>query len=177
MGFINIILLLLAYEAWGEQVKKKVWTDEELKKVLEKEVVKRLDKLTGNNAISFSRELLKREKEIKIGELELKKQHEQLAMNQKELEKKLALFIQSQNKLIGCMENVEKVKGKRIGHMVNVISNMRPQAAAEVLGIQDANVSVKILELLPAAKVSKIFNFMDREKSARLQKQYMTMKK
>ena len=177
MGIFSIILFLLAFNVWGEQEKEKAWTMEEFKKALDEEVGKKLGRLTGDNAISFSRELLKREKEMKIEELELKKQREQLMMDRKELSKKLAIFLKSQNKIIGCMDGAEEAKGKRIGHMVDVISNMRPKAAAGVLAVQDVNISVKILELLPAAKVSKIFNLMDKEISARLQKQYMTMKK
>ena len=61
--------------------------------------------------------------------------------------------------------------------MVDVISGMRPQSAADVLSVQDVDISVKILGDLPPEKVSKIFNSMDKEISARLQKQFMSMKK
>ena len=61
--------------------------------------------------------------------------------------------------------------------MVDVISAMRPQNAADVLSVQDADISVQILEKLDPTKISKIFNSMDKEISARLQKQFMNMKK
>ena len=61
--------------------------------------------------------------------------------------------------------------------MVEVISGMKPQNAADVLAIQDPELSVRILSLLESQKTSKIFNLMDKEVSARLQKQFLQMKK
>ncbi|HXH31227.1 MAG TPA: hypothetical protein VNJ01_10480 [Bacteriovoracaceae bacterium] len=37
--------------------------------------------------------------------------------------------------------------------------------------------AVKILQQIDAKKASKIFNFMDKEVSAKIQKQYLLMKK
>jgi flagellar motility protein MotE (MotC chaperone) len=61
--------------------------------------------------------------------------------------------------------------------MVEVISGMKPQSAADVLAVQDPDLSVRILGQLEAQKASKIFNLMDKEVSARLQKQFLQMKK
>ena len=61
--------------------------------------------------------------------------------------------------------------------VVEVISGMRPQNAADLLSVQESDLAVKILGQLDPAKVSKIFNLMDKEISAKLQKQFMTMKK
>ena len=61
--------------------------------------------------------------------------------------------------------------------MVEIISGMKPVMAGNVLSVQDSDIAVKILSELPAMKISKIFNSMDKEISARLQKQYMNMKK
>ena len=144
---------------------------------LREEVAKQLKKWSTHKGAFFTKELLDREKKIQLKELELKKQKEQFQKNQQEFEKKLQAFLKEQSKLIGCLDRSKKDAGKRIHHMVSVISNMRPQAAADVLGIQDMDISVRILGLLDAKKVSRIFNVMDKEKSARLQKQYMTMKK
>ena len=47
----------------------------------------------------------------------------------------------------------------------------------QVLSTQDADISVKILEKIDPTKASKIFNLMDKEVSARLQKQYLNMQK
>jgi flagellar motility protein MotE (MotC chaperone) len=54
---------------------------------------------------------------------------------------------------------------------------MKPQKAAELLSVQDSDISVKILELIKPERASKIFNLMDKEVSARLQKQYLNMAK
>ena len=86
-------------------------------------------------------------------------------------------FLKDQNRILGCInENAKKVED-RIRHIVRIISGMRPNVAAQVLSVQDAGLSVKILGMLEPVKVSKIFNLMDKEISARLQKQYMTMKR
>ena len=61
--------------------------------------------------------------------------------------------------------------------MVEVISNMRPQAAAQLLSVQENDIALKILGALDSVKVSKIFNLMTKEISSRLQKQYINMKR
>ena len=50
-------------------------------------------------------------------------------------------------------------------------------SAADILAIQDPDLSVRILAELDSTKMSKIFNLMDKEVSARLQKQFLQMKK
>ncbi|MCY4523622.1 MAG: hypothetical protein OXB84_02665 [Halobacteriovoraceae bacterium] len=178
MKIISMILIFLIYPCWGKDSDKEKWLkSEDFTKAVEDEVQKKFNKLRGINNVDFSWELLKREKEIKIGELELKKQREQLVLDQQELQKKLSTFLKSQKNFISCIEEKGKEKSKRIGHMVDVISKMNSKAAAKMLGTQDPSVSVKILERLKAEKISKIFNYMDKEISTRLQKQYMTMKK
>ena len=61
--------------------------------------------------------------------------------------------------------------------MVDVVSGMKPQTAADLLSQQDPSLAVKIMGELDAVKVAKIFNLMKKEISAKLQKQYMTLKK
>ena len=63
----------------------------------------------------------------------------------------------------------------RVKQLVNVISNMKPKKAADLLAVQDSGISVKIIERIDPQKASKIFNLMDKEVSARLQKQYLNM--
>ena len=58
-----------------------------------------------------------------------------------------------------------------------MLSGMKPDAAAQVLSVQDPLIAVKMISKLDSAKVSKIFNKMDKEVSARLQKQFLTMQK
>ena len=73
------------------------------------------------------------------------------------------------------MEDHEKTQLLRVKQLVSVISNMRPQKAAELLSVQESQISVKLLQKIDPEKASKIFNLMDKEVSARLQKQYLNM--
>ena len=107
----------------------------------------------------------------------MKKREEFLVVNQKHFEKRVKDLLQEQGKILGCMDANKKKESDRVRHMVRVISNMKPNNAAQVLSVQDANITVVILGMLDPIKVSKIFNLMDKEISARLQKQYLTMKK
>jgi flagellar motility protein MotE (MotC chaperone) len=160
-----------------EKVTGKTYTKVELDAEVAKLLEKSLKKVTGKNLVGFSKELLKKEKTLLLKESELEKQSKQLDLNNLDLEKKLISFQSKQQRLIGCLDGIDKQKSKRIGHMVDVISGMRPKSAADVLSVQDAEISVKILAKLAPDKVSKIFNSMDKEISARLQKQYMNMKR
>jgi flagellar motility protein MotE (MotC chaperone) len=54
---------------------------------------------------------------------------------------------------------------------------MKADKAAQVLAIQDPEITMKILGKLESKTVSRIFNLMDKEISARIQKQFMTMKR
>jgi flagellar motility protein MotE (MotC chaperone) len=54
---------------------------------------------------------------------------------------------------------------------------MKPDKAAEVLSVQESDIAVRILQAIDSKKASKIFNFMDKEISAKLQRQYLLMKK
>ena len=86
-------------------------------------------------------------------------------------------FEGDQRKVLGCIEKNEQDSKKRISQLVEVISNMKPDKASQILSVQDAEISVQILTLIDPIKASKIFNLMDKEVSARLQKQYLHMKK
>ena len=99
-------------------------------------------------------------------------------MLKKDFRSKIKLFRDEQDKVIGCVRDNEKdASKKRIDHIVKVISGMKPANAAEVLTVQDSGISVQIISKLNPEKVSKIFNLMDKEISARLQKSYINMKK
>lgn len=98
-------------------------------------------------------------------------------MNIEHFEKRVKEVVNQQEKVLGCVDNNSKAETDRVRHMVRIISNMKPNQSAQVLSVQDADITVKILGLLEPDKVSKIFNLMDKEISARLQKQYLTMKK
>ena len=160
-----------------EMEKKKYYSKEEFRNAVHIELEKKLEKLVDGKLLELSRELLKKEDELSQKELELERRAEQVKLNGQELNKKIREFKSQQTKFIGCLENQEKLANKRVGHMVEIIAGMKPQNAADILSVQDPGLSVQILSKLDAAKVSKIFNVMKKEISARLQKQYMNMKK
>ena len=159
------------------KVATKAYTDEEFKKAVNDELIKQQKRMGQDNLVEFSQELLKKEEQLKVKEMEISKREEQLSINMKEFEKKINEFQAKQNKIIGCLDENDKNKNQRITHMVNTISGMKPATAAEILSVQDAEIAVKILGQLDSDKVAKIFNLMNKEISARLQKQYMDMKK
>ena len=172
-----VFFLALALEAQDEKIYSQKEFDESVKKKVEEGIRKKMDKIRPENIMNFSRQLIKKEKSLQNRSSVLSKKEEHLMFMSKELEEKISDFEAKQKTLIACIEKLDHEKNNRIKHMVNVISGMRPKHAADMLSIQEATLAVKIMGMLQSEKVSKIFNLMDKEISARLQKQYMTMKK
>lgn len=156
---------------------KREYTEDEFKAAVLEEATKLMKKAGSAHLVDFSKELLEKEEGIKVKELAVKKEQEELAMNQADFKKKLVEFQDSQKKFLGCVDEKSAQADKRVSQMVDVISGMKPQNAADVLTVQDPDLSVRILSQLDSTKASKIFNLMDKEVSARLQKQFLQMKK
>ncbi len=156
---------------------KRLYTEEEFKKAVMTEAEKMMKKAGSGHLVDFSNELLQKEDVLKVKELTLQKKEEQLKVNTAEFQKKLLEFQDAQKKFLGCIDSQNEKAEKRVSQMVEVISGMKPQSAADVLAVQDPELSVRILGMLEAQKASKIFNLMDKEVSAKLQKQFMQMKK
>ena len=102
---------------------------------------------------------------------------EQLKVAESTLETKIKDFEKSQSKLLACLDESKGETQKRISGLVTMISNMKPLKAADVLSVQDSKISIQILEKIDPKRASKIFNLMDKEVSARLHKQYLTMRR
>ncbi|CAM9952298.1 unnamed protein product, partial [Chrysoparadoxa australica] len=160
-----------------KDAKVKTYSEKVLLDAVEKEFDNRLSRYKPKNLVNLSKEYMKKERALDLREAELAKREEALRASEGDLAKKIKELNLRGSKLLGCLDDNDKNESKRINHMVDVISGMRPQNAAEVLSVQDVEISVKILGNLPPTKVSKIFNSMDKEISARLQKQYLNMKK
>jgi flagellar motility protein MotE (MotC chaperone) len=156
---------------------KRLYTEEEFQKAAIAEAEKMMKKAGSGHLVDFSKELLQKEEALKVRELNIQKQEEQLKINSTEFKKKLVEFEDSQKKFLGCIDSQNEKQQKRINQMVEVISGMKPQNAADVLAVQDPDLSVRILGQLEAQKASKIFNLMDKEVSAKLQRQFLQMKK
>jgi flagellar motility protein MotE (MotC chaperone) len=159
------------------KVERRNYSEEEFKKAVLVEVEKTMKRAGSGNLIEFSKELMDKEEQLKVKELEIQKGQDQLKLNQADFQKKVLEFQDSQKKFLGCVDAQNEKAEKRIGQMVEVISGMKPQNAADVLAVQDPDLSVRILAQLDTSKASKIFNLMDKEVSARLQKQFLLMKK
>jgi flagellar motility protein MotE (MotC chaperone) len=164
----------IAQEAQKVEAK---YSEEDFKKKLDAELDKALKRIGQEKLADLSRELLSRESTLKDRELEIEKMKQELLLSQEEFQRQLKDFQSKQQSILGCLEKQSDLREKRINHMVDVVSNMKPEVAAEVLSVQETALSVEILGKLDAGKVSKIFNLMDKEISARLQKQYMNMKR
>jgi flagellar motility protein MotE (MotC chaperone) len=156
---------------------KRTYTEEEFKKAVNEEMAKQMKKAGSGHLVDFSKELLDKEEQLKLKESELKKKEEELKLSRNDFQKKVIEFEESQKKFLGCIEGQKEALDKRVSQMVEVISGMKPQSAADILAIQDPELSVRILAMLESQKASKIFNLMDKEISAKLQKQFMQMKK
>lgn len=170
-------LSCVASFAQEEKSKAKTYTEKEFLDAVEKEVNVRLQKYKPSNIVNLSKEFMKKEREFELKELELKKAQDSVRAGERDLQSKLRDLQGKSKKLLGCLDKNDENQSKRVGHMVDVVSGMRPQNAADILSVQDVEIAVRILGKLEPTKVSKIFNSMDKEISARLQKQYMNMKK
>ena len=174
-----LVLILLPFLAIAQAQDKKPTAEEKIysQKDFDFAIKKRLRKFTNKGLIELSNELLKKEKDLKLAKMELKKREEALKLTRNDLDKRFKEFEKKRTDFIGCLSKNEQEEKKRITHMVSTVSGMRPKNAAEVLSVQDADIAVKILGRLKSEKVAKIFNLMDKAVSARLQKQYLNMKK
>lgn len=172
---ILIFYLLIETSAWAQE--KREYSETEFRDAVKKAVEVELKRLGRNKIVDFSRELLDKEDELKVKELQLTKREEAIKISEQGFLKQIQEFQQKQENFLSCVDQVGREQDNRIQHMVESISNMRPQNAADILSVQDAEISVKILGLLEPDKIARIFNLMDKEVSARLQKQYMNMKK
>lgn len=176
--FIIISIIGITSFVYGAEEKKeseKVFTQAEFDKELSTAFKKRMKILKKGELVKFTNELFQKEKEIYTLTMNLKKEQELIKNSRKSLKAQISKFHKEQNKFLTCRSEASKKRDKRVRHMVDVISGMKPLTASEILSVQDANIAISILSRLDAVKVSKIFNLMDKEISARLQKQYMTM--
>ena len=144
---------------------------------MNEEVKKKVDSIKNKSVSDLTKELLDKEEKLKLQELELQKTQDSLKVSEADITKRYTELADKQKNFIGCVEKNEEEGKARIGQLVDMVSNMKPQKAAEVLSVQDSEIAVKILQMIDAKKASKIFNFMDKEISAKLQKQYLLMKK
>lgn len=156
---------------------EKVYTESEMREKVEKMVNTKIDKLKKSSIAELTKEIMKRESDLEQKELAIIAKREQLNRAEETLSKKITNLEDQQKKIIGCIEDNKNGEARRIKQLVSMIANMKPVKAADVLSVQDSLISVKILEQIDPKRASRIFNLMDKEVSARLQKQYLNMQK
>lgn len=170
-------LIVSMFCSLGLIAQDKKYTEEEFVKAVAEQVKKQIENIKNKSVTELTKELVTKEESIKLKELELQKKDDQIKVNAIELENKIKKFHNEQKDLLGCLQKNDNDQQTRVNQQVEVISNMQPAKAAQLLSVQEADISVRILQLLDPKKASKIFNLMDKEVSARLQKQYMNMKR
>ncbi len=171
-----IFFTLLTTIAFAQPTKK-TYTEEEFIKKVNEEVKNKVDTVKNKSVSELTKELLDKEEKLRLRELELVKQLDSLKVSEADIAKRYAELAEKQKSFIGCVERNNEDSKARIGQVVEMISNMKPEKAASVLSVQDSEIAVQILQQIDAKKASKIFNFMEKEVSAKLQKQYLQMKK
>jgi flagellar motility protein MotE (MotC chaperone) len=175
MKFFVLSLLLLSTEAFSQA--KKTYTEEEFIKKVNAEVQKKVETVKNKSVSELTKEVLDKEEKVNLRELELQKHMDEIKASEKDLAKKYAEFEVRQKAFLGCVNKNEEESKARVAQLVDMISNMKPQKASEILSVQESDIAVKILQSIDAKKASKIFNFMDKDISAKLQKQYLQMKR
>ena len=171
------LLLLSVLLSVSVVAQEKKYTQEEYVKAVAEEVKKQIENIKNKSVTELTKELVAKDEKLKLKELDLQKRDDQIKVNAQELEKKIKKFHNDQKDLLGCLQKNDNDQQTRVNQQVEVVSNMQPAKAAQLLSVQEADISVRILQLLDPKKASKIFNLMDKEVSARLQKQYMNMKR
>jgi flagellar motility protein MotE (MotC chaperone) len=175
--FLVFCFLVLNFSNAQDKSQAKSYTEEEFLKKVNDEVKIKVDLIKNKNISELTKEILDRENQLRIRELELQKKTDALKVSEDDLSKRYLEFQEKQKSFIACIDKNNEEVSNRISQLVDMVSNMKPQKAAEVLSVQDQEVAVQIIQAIDSKKASKIFNFMDKEISAKLQKQYLEMKK
>src|SRR5690606_10045142 len=173
----NLFLALAAFPLIVSVGFAKSYSEEDFIKKVNEEVKKQIDSIKNKSVSELTKELLDRDEKLKLRELELQKMEDALKVSEKDIANRFADLSEKQKKFIGCVDKNQEESKNRVAQLVEMVSNMRPQKAAEVLSVQDSDIAVQILQLIEPKKASKIFNFMEKDISAKLQKQYLNMKK
>lgn len=175
MKWILISLLTLSTVASAQT--KKTYTEEEFIKKVNEEVKKKVETVKNKSVSDLTKELLDKEEKLKLQELDLQKKSDAIKVSESDVAKRYQDLAEKQKSFLGCVDKNDQDSKARIGQLVEMVSNMKPDKAAEVLSVQDSDIAVKILQMIEPKKASKIFNFMTKDVSAKLQKEYLLMKK
>lgn len=172
-GIYLLLSVFLVTNAVAKDEKK--YTEEEYDKAVKEEVSRQIGLIKKKSITDLTRELLEKEESLNEREKTLNHREEQLKISEASLAKRITEFEGVKTKIIGCMDENQNAQAMRVKQLVSVISGMKPLKAAELLSVQQPDISVKIIQKIDPVRASKIFNLMDKEVSARLQRQYLNM--
>lgn len=171
-----VLMMILSTYSFSQSVKK-TYTEEDFIKKVNEEVKSKIETIKNKSVSDLTKELLDKEEKLKLKELDLVKQQDAIKVSESDIAKRYTELAEKQKDFLGCVQKINDESRSRITQVVEMISNMKPDKAASVLSVQDSEIAVQILQMIDPKKASKIFNFMDKDISAKLQKQYLQMKK
>lgn len=99
---------------------------------------------------------------------ELQRKEESLQSLEKELDDKLNRLESLEGRIQTMLDEADVLQDKKIKHLVDVYSNMKPKEAAKALEVLEEPVAVKILTGMRGRNAGEILSFVDAEKAARL---------
>ncbi|MAX66090.1 MAG: hypothetical protein QF441_09045 [Bacteriovoracaceae bacterium] len=173
----KVLFIMISFFCFSSYAKeeKKIYSQKEFEKKVKEEVDRQIELLKKKSIAQLTKELMDKERSLAKQVEQLKLREEQIKLNESSLAKKIVELEKTKKKIIGCIDENKKGESMRVRQLVDVVSGMKPQKAADLLSVQEENISVKILQKIKPERAAKIFNLMDKEVSARLQKLYLNM--
>jgi len=99
---------------------------------------------------------------------EVQRQEQTLRALENELDAKLNRLQELETRIQGMIEEADVLKDRKMRHLVDVYSNMKPREAAKALEALEEPVAVKILSGMRGRNAGEVLSFVDSEKAARL---------
>ncbi|SMP42265.1 MotE family protein [Desulfonatronum lacustre] len=99
---------------------------------------------------------------------EVQRQEQTLRALENELDAKLNRLQALESRIQGMLEEADVLKDRKMKHLVDVYSNMKPREAAKALEALEEPVAVKILSGMRGRNAGEVLSFVDAEKAARL---------
>lgn len=99
---------------------------------------------------------------------EVQRREQALQALEQELDAKLNRLQELENRLQGMLDEADVLQDRKIKHLVDVYSNMKPREAAKALEALEEPVAVKILSGMRGRNAGEVLSFVDSERAARL---------
>lgn len=99
---------------------------------------------------------------------EVQRREQTLQALERELDAKLNRLQELEKRIQAMLEEADVLKDRKMKHLVDVYSNMKPKEAAKALEALEEPVAVKILSGMRGRNAGEVLSFVDAEKAARL---------